>query len=229
MIAFVSLTLLLVTAAVGVVSAVMFCEVAFAGPRCALAFAPGSSGSRSRSANPSFDGAELARRVEQAVSRTIASLEVKPSDSSCVAACYQRSIAVTVPEVLAIVEELQESQSPAQVEAIRIQAQRNLKTPNTTHSCPLLMSGGFCACETARPVSCRTRCIAGADSPVEARRLAESVETGVTEIFRDCLNASGLDHGRYELNSALTQVLNTPQAAHRWARGEQILKASAID
>ena len=60
-----------------------------------------------------------------------------------------------------------------------------------------------------------------------AQKLAESVGTGVTDIFRDCLEASGLDDARYELNSALSQVLNIPQAADRWSRGERVLNASA--
>lgn len=219
---------LLVVAVVAVcITLMMFYDVAFAGPSGAARplFALSRSGSGTASGN--FDGAGLALRLERVVSRVIASLGMKPAVvATCDSACQGREIQVTTPEVLAIVQELQERQSPVQVEVIRRQAERNLRALDGSRHCPLLMSGGFCACEAARPVSCRTRCVAGADSPDEAQKLADSVETGVTEIFQDCLQASGLDDSRYELNQALAYVLDTPEAARRWARGEQVLKSA---
>lgn len=217
------LSLLVTAIVVGGLGAMMFANVAFTDPQLRRDASSASSG---RNAGGIFDGAGLALRLEQAVSRIAASLGMKAAVAgACDAACREREIQVTTPEVLAIVQELRERQSPAQVDAIRLQAQRNLATHDGKYHCPLLMSGGFCACEAARPVSCRTRCTLGADSPAEAQRLAESVGTGVTDIFRDCLQASGLDNSRYELNYAIAHVLDTPEAARRWSRGEQLLKS----
>ncbi|MDB5389257.1 MAG: hypothetical protein JWM11_4903 [Planctomycetaceae bacterium] len=230
MIAVVFLSLLVLTVVAGCVVMAMFSDVAFVGPHGRLQPASSSLESPPGTAVANYDGAGLALRIGHAVSRAVASLGMKTSATkTCDAACHQREIQVTIPEALAIVQELREQQPPAQIGAIRLQAQRNLSIHDGTHDCPLLMSGGFCACELARPVSCRTRCIAGADSPVEARKLAESMEMSVTETFRDCLQASGLDDSQYELNFALTQVLNTPHAGRRWAQGEHILNAATMN
>lgn len=220
------LSLVAMTAVVGGIGVMMFMDVAFSGPR-GRRLAPVSCPPRLAVGN--LDGAGLALRVERAVSRAVAGLSVKPAAAdACDAACYRREIHVTTPEALAIVQELRERLSPVQVDGIHRQAQRNLSAPDGAPRCPLLLAGGFCACAVARPVSCRTRCLAGADSPAEARRLAESVGAGVTEVFRDCLQASGLDDSQYELNHAIVRVLETPHAARRWAKGERLLD-SAID
>lgn len=219
------LSLLVATIVVGCLIVAMMADVAFAGPRLDKPYSIASA-RRAGNAERIFDGARLALRLEQAVSRVVASLGMNQAVAgTCDAACREREILVTTPEVLAMAQELRDRQTPAQIHAIRMQAERNLMAHDLTHHCPLLMSGGFCACEASRPVSCRTRCLAGADSPVEARKLAETVGTGVTDIFRDCLDASGLDHSRYELNYALAHVLETPDAAQRWARGEQLMKS----
>ncbi len=221
------LSLLVTTVVACCIVAAMFADVAFARPAVGLRSAIAANRRRGDSAPGSFDGAGLALRLEQTVSRVITKLGMKPAVvATCDAACHEREIQVTTPEVLAIVQELYDQKPPGLVDSIRMQAQRNQLDQDGRYHCPLLMSGGFCACQTARPVSCRTRCVAGADSPVEAQLLADAVGTGVTEVFQDCLQASGLDDSRYELNYALAHVLETPQAARRWARGEQILKSA---
>lgn len=221
------LSLLVTTVVACCIVAAMFADVAFASPGVGLRGAIAANRRRGDSGPGDLDGAGLALRFEQTVSRVISKLGMKPAVvATCDVACHEREIQVTTPEALAIVQELRDKKSSEVVDAIRTQAQRNLLVQDGGHRCPLLMSGGFCACQTARPVSCRTRCVAGADSPAEAQLLADAVETGVTEIFQDCLQASGLDDSRYELNYALARVLDTPQAARRWARGEQILKSA---
>jgi hypothetical protein len=225
MIGFVFLSLLVLTVAFGCMMLLLFADVAFRGPQTGMAVAAGSLQTSLRH----FDGAALALRLEQAVSRAVIGLGLQPaSTATCDAACHGREIQVTTPEALAIAQELGQRHSPAQVNAIRMQAQRNLLVQNGTFHCPLLMSGGFCACDAARPVACRTRCVAGADSPAEAERLAESIGAGATDVFRDCLQASGLDDGRYNLNLALAQILNTPQAASRWAHGDRVLQTAPV-
>ncbi len=225
MISVVFLSLLAMAVITGCISLMMFCDVAFDSPGGKVRSTAAATRRRTGNAIGIFDGAGLALRLEQAVSRVINRLGVKPAmAATCDAACHDREIQATTPDVLAIVQELHKRLSPVQIDVIRRQAQRNQQVQDGAHHCPLLLAGGFCACEVARPVSCRTRCVAGADSPAEAQRLADSVETGVTEIFQDCLQASGLDESRYELNYAIAHVLETPDAARRWARGEPILK-----
>jgi hypothetical protein len=46
------------------------------------------------------------------------------------------------------------------------------------------------------------------------------MEIGVTR----ALKSAGLDANIYELNSALAAALETPDAAERWARGEQVFQ-----
>lgn len=218
-------SLLVLTALVGGIGLVMFLDVAFAGPACLV---PVSRGTKSRRESGNFDGAGLALKVEQPVSRSLVALAARRTvPSACDAACHEREIHVTTPEALAIVQELQNRLSPHDVHAIRVKVEQNL-TAGGTHHCPLLMSGGFCACEGARPLSCRTRCIVGADSDVEAKRLAETVGAGAIDVFRACLHASGLDDGQYELNHAISRALDAPDAAHRWAHGEHILETVTI-
>jgi hypothetical protein len=218
------LTLVVLTIMVGAVLFLMFTDVAFGE---AKALPSGWSASGNRAASSGIDGAKLALRVEQAVGRAVARLGVvPPADAKCDTACSRREIRVTTPEALAIVAELQGQYPPAAVRAIRDQARQNLASHGQPCQCPLLMSGGFCACEQARPVACRTSCVLGADSDVEATRLAESVGAGATQVFRDCLHASGLDDAQYELNQAIVRTLDTPNAARRWAQGEFILKST---
>ncbi len=228
MVGVVLLSLLVTTVVAGCIGAVMFADVAFASPQTDSRSAIAGHRKGGLSGPQLFDGAGLALRLEQTVSRLITRLGMRPAvATTCDATCHEREIQVTTPEALAIVQELHERQSPAQLELVRTQAQRNLTIQDGTYQCPLLMSGGFCACQSARPVACRTRCVAGADSPLEAQLLADAVGLGATEIFQDCLQASGLDDTRYELNYAVSRVLDTPQAARRWARGEPILKATS--
>lgn len=173
------------------------------------------------------DGVALALRVEQSVSRWVERLGARPQAAiACDPGCGNREVRVTTPEVLAIIHDLRQHFPLSQVDAIRHQACENLASQET-HRCPLLLANGSCACAASRPVSCRTHCLIGADSPPETRRLADSLDAGATEIFRDCLNASGLDDSEYELNGALVCALDTPHAARRWALGERILETAA--
>jgi len=216
-------SLLVMTALVGGIGLVMFLDVAFAGPARVV---PLARGARSPREFGNFDGRGLALKGERAVGRSVTERHAwRTVTSECDAACHEREIHVTTPEALAIVQELRNRLSPDDLHAIRVRVEQNLTATGGMHHCPLLMSGGFCACEGARPLSCRTRCLAGADSDVEAKMLAEAVGAGAIDVFRNCLQASGLDGGQYELNRAISRALDTPDAAHRWAQGEHILEA----
>lgn len=225
MLGVVLLSLLLTTIVVVCLGAAMFWDVAFCN-----AGRPGSSSRAPEEGRvpAACDGVNLALRVERAVGRLVQRLgSTPPATDACEPACGDREIHVTTPEVLAIVHELRERLPADRVDAIQVQARHNLATPEGSRHCPLRLSSGACACAAARPVSCRTRCLVGVNSHLDDRQLADSIGAGATEIMRDCLNASGLDDSEYELNQALIQVLDTPHAAYRWARGERILESAS--
>lgn len=220
------LSLLVVTVVVVGVGFLMFWDVAFRSPEAAAGHDPALPvrvSTERRSVG--VDGVKLAYRVEQAVSRLVQRLGPRSTASErCEAACGNREIHVTTPEALAIVHELRQRHPSVQVEAIWSQARRNLDTQEIARGCPLRLSNGSCASTAARPVSCRTHCLIDPDLKREGNLMADSVGAGATEIFRDCLRASGLDDSEYELNQALVQALSTPNAARRWAQGERILE-----
>jgi len=223
------LSLLVMTIVFGGVGFLMFWDVAFRSPEPAVAYQPAATPVTvtTKRSSAGVNGVELAYRVEQAVSRLVQRLGPWPATAErCEAACGNREIHITTPEALAIVHELRQRHPGEQVAAIQNQARRNLDARQVSRGCPLRLPNGSCACAAARPVSCRTHCLIGPDLDLEGGLMADSVGKGATEIFRDCLRASGLDDSEYELNQALVQALSTPNAARRWAQGERILEVT---
>jgi Fe-S-cluster containining protein len=127
-----------------------------------------------------------------------------------------------------------------------VAVEMNEKTKLASHSpgsrpaplpCPLQGQDHVCCVYTARPLRCRilhaitvARDTPGPDAPPGESRpealddnrheqtVAAGIEIGVTR----ALKSAGLDANIYELNSALATALETPDAAERWARGENI-------
>jgi hypothetical protein len=100
--------------------------------------------------------------------------------------------------------------------------------------CVLLDDGGKCSVYEARPIPCpswcslsRAQCEAAfAADPVTANVTIDAIvhTTGRGVQTGLCIGAirSGLDGRTYELHSALLRALDTPDAAERWARGEDV-------
>ena len=103
--------------------------------------------------------------------------------------------------------------------------------------CPLQSQDHVCCVYAARPLRCRplhatsvakgmgSRSVQLAGSRAEApdedrheQTVAQGVEIGLTRALR----SAGLDANVYELNSALATALETPDAAERWANGENV-------
>jgi len=103
--------------------------------------------------------------------------------------------------------------------------------------CPLQGQDHVCCVYTARPLRCRilhaisiARETAGRNVPSVGSRaealaekrheqtVAAGIEIGVTR----ALKSAGLDANIYELNSALATALESPDAAERWAKGENV-------
>ena len=92
----------------------------------------------------------------------------------------------------------------------------------------------------ARPLYCRTLHAAlvarqfglemsGADGKISPwASHMQTIEQGVKESLVQELAAAGLDGNVYELNSALVVALDAPNAAERWANGEEVFASCKV-
>ena len=108
------------------------------------------------------------------------------------------------------------------------------------HSFPLLDKNGSCTVYGVRPIACRAWYSLSADAcddcyladhicnkiPLDdhAYQIGQGVRSGLAR----SLNDQGLDGNVYQLNSALSTALDTPDAAERWARGEDVFANSHL-
>lgn len=159
------------------------------------------------------------------------------------------SIRLTTVEILALARDLRRHCSVAELKQIGELAAENARTisaaredggPATaTVVCPLQGPDQICRTFAARPIHCRsvhaaavTSITPGANAlAVEQTEqkghehlVGEGVERGVVR----ALEGAGLDATRYELNSALARALQTPDAAERWARGENVFAGCLV-
>ena len=153
-------------------------------------------------------------------------------------------ISVSLPETLAIVETLRARLSGRELKKIRDRAQKNKEwlavkdqsdnSPIAT-VCPLLLHDGCCITYESRPVFCRGRCTncignedgLGTENERPDATFAAAVGQGITAGLTEGLTTAGLDGRLYELNRALVGVLDVPDAAARWARGEVLLETGS--
>ncbi|HUY88718.1 MAG TPA: hypothetical protein VMV10_08295 [Pirellulales bacterium] len=179
--------------------------------------------------------AEASQVIERSLPSAAVVREPECSDSS------PQTILVTVPETLAIVEELQQHASPHELRRVRERARRNLEQMSKALAeagaatvCPLLTDDHRCAIFAARPLSCRGRCCPNCDPPGEDGAMAEgqtprlfavTFGEGISAGLSQGLTNAGLDGRAYELNRALVQALEAPDAADRWLRGEAVFEA----
>jgi hypothetical protein len=158
----------------------------------------------------------------------------------------QGMIGVTAPEALAIAAYLRKNRSRAEQRQIYELAVENAKkiaarAPGAAEKaplpCPLHGADHVCCVYGNRPLQCRPlHAIAiakdlgghsvspagaqteGPNKPDNEHAVAQGIEIGLTR----ALKSAGVDASVYELNSALATALETPDAADRWARGENV-------
>lgn len=197
--------------------------------------------------------ARLAADVEKEAMHAMLPL-AEPPELEQIVACPEAGqgvVGVTAPEALAIVDYLRKNLSRDEQRRIHEQAVENAKrfasqTPGESTGaplpCPLQGPDHVCCVYAARPLRCRVlhaisvahemagRKVPAAGTPAEAdekgyeQTVAEGVEIGVTR----ALNAAGLSAEIYELNSALATALEIPDAAERWAKGENVFLTDQI-
>lgn len=168
---------------------------------------------------------------------------VGPSNRiACPAYCHS-PVAVSPPEAIRLADYIHKELGSEEAE-IRGRAEQNLRDTavldrfqydNSATRCPLIGDDNVCLTYAVRPLRCRGWCPKCEQPPgsaptrnardyeSRAQLLTEGVEHGLTT----ALHARGLDGDLYELNDALLVALNTPHAAERWMRGEQLFENCA--
>ncbi|PHS08734.1 MAG: hypothetical protein COA78_12530 [Blastopirellula sp.] len=159
--------------------------------------------------------------------------------------CCHSMISVTAVEVCAIADWIREKMSSEQVDGIRKRADENansssdlnvLKFSEAMLWCPLLDSEKSCSIYPVRPIACQAWNSLSLDAcqdcyldnhaekkiPLDSH--AYEVGQGVRSGFKRGLEALGLDSKSYELNSALVVAIDNPDAAARWAQGEEVFE-----
>jgi len=151
----------------------------------------------------------------------------------------QGLVGVTAPEVLSIATHIRKELPHSEQERVYAIASANAARlePRTRGEragvleCPLQGEAHVCCVYAARPLRCRILHAAiianeagersDAARPGDERHeeiVANGVEIGLTR----ALDSAGLSAKVYELNSALVIALGLPDAARRWAKGEDI-------
>ncbi len=190
----------------------------------------------------------LAKEMEEAAMHAMLPL-LEARDLDRIVACPeagQGRVGVTVPEALAIAAHIRKHKSRAEQMRILELAVENAKKiasrasgDPTPHPCALQGSDHVCCTFALRPLRCRPlHAISIAneasqrpappahvqpgspDAPRHEEIVAEGIEAGLTR----ALKSAGLDANIYELNSALATALENPDAAERWARGEDVFR-----
>ena len=175
----------------------------------------------------------------------------EPAERESIVACPetgQGRVGVTAPEALAIADYIRKHKSSAEQKRIHELAVENakkvasrLRSDGTAMPSPCALQGEdhVCCVYSNRPLRCRplhaiaiakesgARNVQPARSPTEApdefgheQNVAQGIELGVTR----ALKSAGLDAKIYELNSALATALEMPDAAARWAKGENVFQ-----
>ena len=159
----------------------------------------------------------------------------------------QGTIGVTALEAFAIAADLRQKRSNSELRKIfELAATNSEKNPalprDSTASlpirCPLQGEDRVCCAYTARPLHCLplhaqtvAHGITGTDNgstgslqvnPADENQHESDVTQGIRTGLCDALRTAGMDSRIYELNRALAIALARPDAAERWANGEDV-------
>jgi Fe-S-cluster containining protein len=193
------------------------------------------------SSDPSRASA-AARLASTLLDRTTAKM-AQASDFACARGCSHccySAVPVSAPEVLALANHIASAQGkasgldPASVLSrtnARVALQNSKAGNGGPLPCPLLVDDA-CSVHDARPMSCRQTFSTSAEAcrdVKEGRRndvpfVPAGINAGVMlrALLISASHSSGLDFGTYELSSALSIALETPDAERRWLAGEDV-------
>lgn len=190
----------------------------------------------------------LAMEMEEAAMHAMLPL-LEPRELERIVACPEKGqghVGVTAPEALAIAAHIRKNKSRAEQERICESAVENAKKiasrapgDQTPHPCSLQGPDHVCCVFALRPLRCRPLHAisvakeigqrAGQPTPsatgaTKEPRHEEIVAQGIEAGMARTLKSAGLDANIYELNSAVATALEIPDAAERWARGEDVFR-----
>jgi hypothetical protein len=191
---------------------------------------------------------QLAAEIEQGALHAMLPL-ARQAEIESVVACPdagQGTIGVTPVEVLAIVAALRKKRSREEQKRVHALAAENARTiasrgSNPTEQRPLAcpLQGTYNVCRTfgERPLQCRPLHAVAVARTMGSRRAShvgtddgssdhhgyeDTVAEGIALGLSRALQSASLDGNTYEFNSALATALEIPDAAERWARGEDV-------
>jgi Fe-S-cluster containining protein len=195
-------------------------------------------GMRQISGSPS---ARLVRHVAELFESSVppAARDQLACRSGCAFCCHQ-PVKVNAAEAFFLATQLRERPDTAAAvrEAAHQLAARDAETPRVAWlRCPLLDQADGCSVHKARPLACHgyvsldvedcKTSYPQADPQTPAWSVREPAIYGDLRsswhlILQAALRLNGLPDTNYELNAALTLVLDTEDAEKRWLRGENI-------
>ncbi|HUU82884.1 MAG TPA: YkgJ family cysteine cluster protein [Phycisphaerae bacterium] len=157
--------------------------------------------------------------------------------------CCHTAITVAAPEAFAMAAYLREHLSQEELAEVRRRLDENAALASSMSrqeyitrlpTCALLTADDNCRVHPVRPIACagflstsRSKCeaeynrVPGRD-PVPSDKFAMLAGLAVSNGLMEACKRAKLDGEFYELNHALRRVLDTPDAADRWARGEDV-------
>lgn len=181
---------------------------------------------------------ELALRVMRQ-SPLDGNYECKPGCAFC---CHT-AVTVAAPEGFAIAAYLKEHLSPQALDEVRQRLDENAALASSMTRdeyvarlvpCALMTEDGNCRVHAVRPIPCasflstsRAKCeaefnrVPGRD-PVPTDKFAMLAGLAVSDGLMEACKRAKLDGNFYELHHALRRVLDTPDAAQQWARGDDV-------
>jgi Fe-S-cluster containining protein len=161
------------------------------------------------------------------------------------AGCCHTAVTVAAPEMFAIVKYLEDHYSREELREVRQRMDRNAELASGMTRdeyiaklipCALLTDDGNCRAHPVRPIACagflstsRAKCEAELNrvpnrEPVPTDKFAMLAGLSVSNGLMDACQRANLDGNFYELHHALRRVMDTPDAAERWARGENVFE-----
>jgi len=155
--------------------------------------------------------------------------------------CCKQSVLIYAPEAFAIAAQIRERPEVAAIRGATEKLSAAAPDSDTMRriSCPLL-SNNSCSIYEFRPLNCRAfvavdvrECIA---TFVMMGKFAVRMPTPITNmrtfwhmLMMAALRLAGKDVAVYEMNAAVSRVLETPDAEARWLAGDDVFEGLAQD
>ncbi len=169
--------------------------------------------------------------------------------AGCAFCCYSHAEIYPL-DAISVAHYLKRTQSPEQLAVVeerlrnRVRAKRPMSIDERKQAnlrCALLAEDDTCSVYAARPLVCRgysslsvAKCEEAYLNPAAPNTApfdyhARIWTVSVADGMRDAQKAKGIDAQRYELNSAVSCALVTPDAAEKWIQGQDVFRDCLID